>query len=364
MARGQTAVGRCAPVQACAGTTEEVTLSVRRGIVAGSLVMVLGLAAACGSSSPSTQDNTDTITYGLPTSVIDITTVGIEFAIDQGYFAAQHITVNVKPLNGGTTAIRAALSGDVDIAQTGADTAALAVQSGATLKIISSPVTKQPGVIIGNAPIKTLADLKGHTYAISAPGSSGATQIAATLTKAGIDPASVKLVAIGAPDARVRAMIEGKVDATSGTILILQPALDAIAQGKMNILSRDADNFPDLPLSVDIVTENMTKQKHDLLVRFVTAELKGYRWAQDHPEDAAKVAAKYITTTSPDLLATGMKQLSDLHAYGLNGITGDGISRTVAQLQSLGTLKSTVDTAVLADPTVTADALKVLGNAS
>ena len=40
----------------------------------------------------------------------------------------------------------------------------------------------------------------------------------------------------------------------------------------------------------------------DMLTRFVTAEIKGYRWAQQNPAQAAAIAGKYIQGVPPDLV--------------------------------------------------------------
>lgn len=329
----------------------------RRPAIAGvTLALVASLAAACGDDS-SSGDELTTIRYGLPTTSYSITTVGIHWAIEQGYFREEGLDVDVRPLNGSTTPIRAVLNGDIDIAQTGPDTATLAVIAGSPLKVISSPYQKDASVIVGAKDIKSLSDLKGKTYAISAPGAASATQIQALLPKYGLTSKDVELVALGAPDARVRALLGGKVDATGATILVLKQVLDAIAAGEVNILVKASDAFPDTPLSYDLVTEKMASENRATVVKFLRAEFKGYQWAKDNPEAAAKIAAKYIKNTPEDLIVSAIKELISIDAFGVDGITYAGIQKTQAAMDELGTTPRALDAADIADPTLSQEAL-------
>jgi NitT/TauT family transport system substrate-binding protein len=313
----------------------------RTRLKVGSVLVVVSLAAslaACGDNDDSGKDSGKTkIVYGLPTSTYTITTVGIVWAKEQGYFDKQGIDVEIKPL---TDPIRALLSGDVDIAQTGADTAALALEQSVPIKAISEPSPAQAGVTLGGPDIKSLQDLVGKNYAISAPGSSTATTLTAELTAEGIDPASVNQIAVGAPADRITALLAGKVDGTGATILAIPAALDAVADGKLNVIAKDADYFPGLPLSVDTVTENYLKANHDLLVKFLTAEMQGYRWAAANPDEAAKDAAKYVEDTPVDVLSNAIKSLNEIGGLGTEPITDDGIAKLLTALAGLKTIEA------------------------
>jgi NitT/TauT family transport system substrate-binding protein len=330
----------------------------RRPAIAGvTLAVVASLAAACGDDSSSGGDELTRIRYGLPTTSYSITTVGIHWAIEQGFFSQEGLDVEVRPLNGSTTPIRAVLNGDIDIAQTGPDTASLAVIAGSPLKVIASPYQKDASVFIGAKDVKSVSDLRGKTYAISAPGAASATQIQALLPKYGLTTNDVKIVALGAPDARVRALLGGKVDATGATILVLKPVLDAIAAGEVNILLKASDAFPDTPLSYDLVTEKMATDDRATVIKFLRAEFKGYQWAIDNPEAAAKIAAKYIKDTPEDLIVSAIKELVSIDAFGVDGITYAGIEKTQAAMAELGTIPRALDAADLADPTFIQEAL-------
>ena len=190
------------------------------------LLALFGLALVAGAQAQAPA----TIKYGAPTSTPDITTVGVYFALENGYFKRDGLDVQVTRYSGSTTAVRALLSGDADVVETGGDTALLAMESGASIDILMSPVARSTDMVVAKAPISSLADLKGKSFAVSAPGSPGDVLGRLLLQKNGVDPGQVQFVALGSPADRIRALLGGKVDSTSGTILVIEPVLEAIAR--------------------------------------------------------------------------------------------------------------------------------------
>ncbi|MFI5268057.1 MAG: ABC transporter substrate-binding protein [Chloroflexota bacterium] len=301
-----------------------------------------GAASASAAAKPAAS-GVATVKYGLPTTPPAITTVGVYFALDNGYFKDAGLDVQVTPYNGSVTAIRALLSRDADIVETGGDTTFLARASGAPVKILDSPVDRGTDSVVVNKSIASFKDLAGKSYAIANPNDT--THVAAKIlaTKAGIDPAKINFVAIGGPADRAKALLANKVDGTSLTTLGVQPILDAIDKGDVHVLTTLAKEFPDLPLAYDISRDDLITSQAPMLQRFVTAEIKGYRWAQQNPDKAAAIAGKYIKDMDPALLARGMKGMVDLGVWGLDGgFTLDGLDRTQKLLIDQGTVKQTV----------------------
>jgi NitT/TauT family transport system substrate-binding protein len=284
------------------------------------------------------------VRYGLPTAAVVLSTVGIYFAIDNGFMAEQGLQVQVTPYPADPTNMRALLSRDADIIETGSSTAYLAQASGAPIKIINSPVDKPTDSIVATNDIKTLADLVGKTFAISSPGDSSQVQAQILARQAGLDPNSINFVSIGGPPDRTTALIAGRVQAASLTILTLQPILDAVDKGDLHVLTTMAKEFPDLPLAYDVTRDDVIQGQSDMLTRFVTAEIKGYRWAYQNPEAAATIAEKYVQGVPHDLMVRGMKGLVDLKAWGLDGgVSAETSTRTQNLLVQTGALKSVVN---------------------
>jgi NitT/TauT family transport system substrate-binding protein len=300
-----------------------------------------------------------TVRYGLPTAPPAITTVGVYFALENGFFEEEGLDVEVVPYPGSTTATRALLSRDADIVMTGGDSAYLAWQNGAPIKIISSPVSKGTDVLVANAPIATIADLAGKRFAISDPGSTAEVLGKIILERNGVDPDGLEFVSIGSPPDRIRAMLADQVDVTAATILILEPVLQAIEAGQANVLTSFAEEFPDIPLAYNITRDDVIEEQRDMLVRFLRAEIRGYEWATENPAEAAAIAAENIPESDPELMVTGMEGLVELDVYGLDGgIAGDQITKSQEALVQTGRLRQVSEPADVSDPSIVEEALQ------
>lgn len=310
------------------------------------------------SSAAPSQAALTPVRYGLPTSPPAISTVGAYWALENGFFEEEGLDVEIVPYPGSTTATRALLSRDADIVMTGGDSAYLAWQNGAPIKIISSPVSKGTDVLVASGDIETIADLAGKRFAISDPGSTAEVLGKIILERNGVDPNSLEFVSIGSPPDRIRAMLAGQVDVTAATILILQPILDAIEAGEAHVLTSFAEEFPDIPLAYNITRDDVIAENRDMLVRFLRAEIRGYEWATENPAEAAAIAAEHIPESDPELMVTGIEGLVELDVFGLDGgISGDQITQSQEALQSTGRLREVSDPADVSDPSIVEDAL-------
>jgi len=322
------------------------------------LPALVGLALVAGAQAQAPA----TIKYGAPTSTPDITTVGVYFALENGYFKRDGLDVQVTRYSGSTTAVRALLSGDADVVETGGDTALLAMESGASIDILMSPVARSTDMVVAKAPISSLADLKGKSFAVSAPGSPGDVLGRLLLQKNGVDPGQVQFVALGSPADRIRALLGGKVDSTSGTILVIEPVLEAIAKGDVKVLASLGEQFPAIPLSYIVAQESVIKSRRDAMVRFVRGYVEGLRWAQVNPDEAARIGAKHIRETPVNILTSGMREMSRLKVYGVDGgISEKGLQDTQQALKDLGRIKTVAKSTDVAALDVLQDALKLLG---
>src|SRR5262249_36170973 len=88
-------------------------------------LLALALVAGAQAQAPVT------IKYGAPTSTPDITTIGIYFALENGYFKRDGLDVQVTRYQGSPVAVRALLSGDADVVETGGGNALPPLESSA-----------------------------------------------------------------------------------------------------------------------------------------------------------------------------------------------------------------------------------------
>ena len=90
--------------------------------------------------------------------------------VDKGGFAAKRgLKVELLQIKAGATLMKALLSGEIDSVDMGAAESIVAGARGTGVKIVGCGWPGVPQVVLAKAEIKSLADLKGKTVAISSP---------------------------------------------------------------------------------------------------------------------------------------------------------------------------------------------------
>jgi ABC-type nitrate/sulfonate/bicarbonate transport system substrate-binding protein len=214
--------------------------------------------------------------------------IGYMIAIDNGYYAAQGLSVNYIP--GGPDVIpeAALLSGKADISLTNLTGAVKAWEKGAQLRVIGTQYQKSPvGVIsLEKANIKGPKDLVGKTVAcppLSLP------TFQAVLKIAGVPRDQVRVVPFTFDPTP---LVRGDIDAVVEFVTEL-PFLIEQKGGKKTsyFLFWDVG----LPLFIDLVTvtSDTLKAKRSQLVKFLRASRQG--WIENN-NDPTKYPARFADT--------------------------------------------------------------------
>ncbi|HET9000300.1 MAG TPA: ABC transporter substrate-binding protein [bacterium] len=338
-----------------------MTFGLRRWIVC--LIALVSSSAALSHGMPvgSAAAPSTRVVYGLPTAPPGLPG-GIEpyFALERGFFKQEGLDVEIVPLPGSVTVVRALLSRQVDIALTDPATVFLAYANGAPIKIISGPVERATDVVVAAGVITSVADLRGKRFGISQPGGQTHNEVKLLAAKYGVNPDDIQYLAIGGPVPRVDALLVNRVDATSLTIAVVKPVLDAIDAGKVHVIASLGDEFPDLPTAYDITRDDVIRERPAILSRLVRADIRGYRWAAQNPDAAAQIVAKYIAGLDPALAARGVREVS--RYYGVNGgVSAASVAGAQRLLVQLGILRGVIDVNQIFTPQFVTLALGSLG---
>lgn len=226
-------------------------------------------------------------------------------AIDQGYFAAEGIDAEFTAGGPGTDTDAAVAGGQADTTDGDVSGTIRARVNGIPVKAFAAIMQKAPGAIMSLAskPVATLKDFPGKTIALP---NGVRPQVDAIMIAAGLDPKTVNFVPVGTDPGILAA---GQVDgyygwATNQGVMLTVRGVD-IHVAYMN----------DLGLvgyaGVLYATDDTLTKKKDLLVRWLKAEIKGWRYFLDHPDDMAKLMVDKYGQRGLDLKL----QTAESHVY-------------------------------------------------
>jgi NitT/TauT family transport system substrate-binding protein len=155
-----------------------------------------------------------------------------------GYFKAEGLDVSIVDFAGGSQALRALVGGSADVVSGAFEHTVNMQTKGQKLRAVVL-MGRAPQIVLGVNPktmpnFKTVADLKGKKIGVTAPGSSTNVMVNFILAKAGLKPADVSIIGVGASQGAVAAMRAGQLDAISN----LDPVITLLQRsGDLKIVS-------------------------------------------------------------------------------------------------------------------------------
>lgn len=176
------------------------------------LILIAALAAGLGGAAaaePFRLIVTDMETPLVPNSVM-------ELAEQEGYFDRAGVDVAFVRVQQTPLAMAALRAGEGEMANVALEALLQATAGGATdLRAVMSPNKALPYLIAARSDVGAPAGLAGKRFGIGRVGSVDHLLSMKVLEAAGVDPASLELVALGQPQARAQALIAGQIDATT-----------------------------------------------------------------------------------------------------------------------------------------------------
>ena len=162
----------------------------------------------------------------------------LTIAEQRGYFKAEGLDATVVDFAGGSQALRAVVGGSADVVSGAFEHTVNMQNKGQRLRAFALQ-GRAPQIVLGVNPrtmagYKTPADLKGKKIGVTAPGSSTNVMVNFFVAKAGLKPADVSIIGVGAGNGAVAAMRSGQIDAISN----LDPVITLLQRsGDLKIIS-------------------------------------------------------------------------------------------------------------------------------
>jgi NitT/TauT family transport system substrate-binding protein len=255
-------------------------------LVIAPTIALLSLALFAGTAASRTRDNVTITVDTLPIS----NGLPLDLGIAKGFFDKQGITIKKVTFQSGNDIVLALSNSNGDIGYLGYVPMMIARTSGIPLTLVTASEVEgtsaadnwQNILVKGSSPIQTPADLAGKTIAVNALKGVGEVVIKAALQKSGIDPNSIKLLALPFPSMRT-ALANGQVDAIWTPEPFLSQAINSDGARVVMAPGPVLGNY--FPNGGYAALHDWIAKNPALAKRFATAMNQSLQYAQSHPDE-------------------------------------------------------------------------------
>ncbi|SRR5712692_5999356 len=249
--------------------------------------------AACGAAQPApapSQMEHIRVAYVQPSS----NQAPAWMAKEAEIFPKYGLDAELTYIQGSATAVSAMLGGSLDVAQMGGPSPVAAVKQGGDLAIFAGFFNTADFRLMADPSVKSIADLKGKTVAISNFESADNFMLTKVLNQNGLKPGSdVQVIAAKDPAGQMAALKSKQVQAI---LLGLPSYFEAARQGAIELLNVTALKLPYQSVGL-VASRPYLKSHRAVALRFLKAEIDGMRRFKSDPDFAQSVLAKYLKTT-------------------------------------------------------------------
>ena len=263
-------------------------------------------------------------------------------AAGKGFLAAEGLAVDALIIQGGPPGIvRQVLGGSLDIGVSNFDINIRGVQGGAPITMIGSSMIKVPFSLISAANIKSAADIKGKTVAVSSPKDPTALFLGRWLKANGLALSDVDVIYSPATQDRFAALMGGAVAA----VALTQPFDFRALDRGFNRIADFGQMGGDYGFLAFTVTKQWLEKNGDVARGFLRAVKRGSDWLH---EPANKQEAI-------DLLVADIKQdralVEKMYDYYFGTLKPFSRDLSIAPSHLQGVLDAMVEAKELPTPT-------------
>jgi len=251
--------------------------------------------------------------FNMPAAVVWI-------AKEERLFTKYGLNEELIFIPGGTTAMSALVSGNIDFAQLTGSPGAYAFVGGADVVYLAATMDSMSYQIIVRPDIRTVQELKGKRIGISRFGASPDVAVRMALRKLGLNPdTDVSIIQTGGSPERLAALIGKKVDAT-----VLNAPFDRVAQNNNLVILADTSKLQLSYFDTGIVTTRRFVKAHEDLVRqFMKAYVEAIAVFKTKKARALAIANRYARVSDSQALDEAYEYFVDkIPRYPLPTLAG------------------------------------------
>ena len=221
---------------------------------------------------------------------------GILAMVGTGDFGKQQgLKIELVHFKDDQIGLKAMLAGEVDSFEGGPQGVFSAASKGADARILGCHWTVVPHGIYTKGTITDVKQLKGKQIAVSAPNSMPDMLAREALEKSGVNPADVKLAAVGGDRERYQALIAGVVDAA-----VVSNEYEPVAPKNVHLLLAGRDALPNFIRICIFSSAAKLKARGDDAVKFLAAEMNALKYALSHKQATVDLAHKLTQEKADD----------------------------------------------------------------
>ena len=256
-------------------------------VIAGLMVALLGAAAPCAAQEQPWR-------HGIIEPKSD---AGFQvMAVRAGFAAKQGIRLELPYFQNDVIALRGLLAGELESYEGGAATAILAGARGGDVRIVGCHWQTVVHSVFARAEFKGPQDLKGATMAISAPNATPDMIGKAYLAQNNVPLSEVKFASLGNDPERYKAMIGGIALATVISIEFLPIGKN----DGIKLVARGSEVMPKYLRLCTVTTGKLIAARREDAVRFLTAQMQGYRHALANREEELRITREITGIKADD----------------------------------------------------------------
>jgi NitT/TauT family transport system substrate-binding protein len=263
------------------------------------------------------------------------------------------LKLEIISLKNGATAHKALLAGELDSIESSPGATILAGAHGADIKIVGCDWPGVPHGLMVRSTITKVADLKGKTVAVAAPGSLPNLLINAILEKYRIAPSDIRFANLGGDLDRFKAVVAGVADAG-----IVAAEFMSIAPKDVTMLVDGHDVLPNYVRLCLTMTGKTLSSKRAEAIAFVAAEMDALRFAVSHRDETIKLTQEVIHAKPDDPRpAYAFDDTVKRHAVDpAVALPLDKLNWMQSELVKAGNLKAPIDLGLITDVDIRAKA--------
>ncbi|HUZ74592.1 MAG TPA: ABC transporter substrate-binding protein [Stellaceae bacterium] len=323
-----------------------------RNLIGGAVALVL-LAGVVPSTAAAA---TDTWRHGVLDAKSD---AGILLMVGQGFGKKDGLKIDVMQFHNDIVELQALLAGQLDSYEGGPDPAIVAAARGADVKIIGCQWPILPHGIMARDDIKSVADLKGKTIAISAPGGMPDLLARAVLAKYDIPVADVRFASLGNDGNRYKSVVAGVAQAA----VVSREYVPIAKKQGVKLLVAGKEALPNYLRTCIMMTGKTIATRHADAVRFAAAEMRALRYSLSHRNAALALTRKLAKTPPTDPRPAYIYDwaVKDHAVDPTLALPHDKLAWMENQLVQLHKLPKPIDIDQVIDPSVREGAVKLAG---